>query len=204
MKRSSSRGFTLVELMAVTSIIGIISALAVPSFINWRRYEVVKQYKNELSSVVVAIPDEARRWGATCRMSLGIYNPIIKPVSIRCSADGSEVARLRCNQTTGCNITDIDSRLPNYPITSGGGNLVYVAGNVRDISFTPRGQLSSGVDAVYVIAGSQYLGGNPQPQCLVISRLTAEFKEGVYYGSIREPISGATPVHANIRPSDCV
>lgn len=203
MSRCSSHGFTLVEVMAVTSIIGVMASIAVPSFINWRRYEVIKQYKNEISGVIVAIPDEAKRWGATCNISLGMYNVATKPFSVQCRADGSQISRAKCNSTTGCNISDISKRVPSYPSSSSGESLVYLASNVKDIYFTPRGQLSGGVDVVFVVAGSQYLGGSLQPQCLVISRLTSEFREGVYSGFIQAPRSGATPVYANIKESSC-
>lgn len=203
MNRDYARGFTLVELMAVTSIIGAMASIAVPSFINWRRYEVIKQYKNEIAGVIVGIPDEAKRWGATCAISLGVYNVAIKPFSVQCRADGSQISRAKCNSVTGCNITNIGKRVPSYPSSSNGESLVYLASNIKDVYFTPRGQLSGGVDAVFVVAGSQYLGGSHQPQCLVISRLTSEIREGVYSGVIQAPRSGGTPVYANINASSC-
>ncbi|HUP50668.1 MAG TPA: prepilin-type N-terminal cleavage/methylation domain-containing protein [Thermoanaerobaculia bacterium] len=42
MKRQRSRGFSLVELLTVVAIIGVLSLVGVPAFINYQRSQLVK------------------------------------------------------------------------------------------------------------------------------------------------------------------
>lgn len=63
--RVSERGFTLMELLVVISIIGILSAIAVPVFNNAREAAYFSRAKSEFRSVAVAIELHSNATGVT-------------------------------------------------------------------------------------------------------------------------------------------
>ena len=202
-ERIRASGFSLVELMATVSIIGIISAISVPSFIAWRRLEVVNGVRNELLVGLSGISDEAKRWGATCTLMMLISSSNGKPYRIDCRADGSLKAQEKCNRSTGCNISNSDSLIHSMPEGPTGQNLVVVAANQASISFTPRGQLASGSDVVFVIRGTPALGGNPAARCIVMKAITGEVKNGEYLGAIPFYGSGVGAVSTSLNANQC-
>lgn len=53
-KRKGQKGFTLIELMIVIAIIGILAAIAIPQFANYRKKSYDTQAKAELKSYYTA------------------------------------------------------------------------------------------------------------------------------------------------------
>jgi prepilin-type N-terminal cleavage/methylation domain-containing protein len=51
MKRSNKSGFTLVEIMIVVAIIGLLAAIAIPSFLNARTRSQVSSCQNNLRQI---------------------------------------------------------------------------------------------------------------------------------------------------------
>jgi len=201
--RIREKGFSMVEVMATVSIIGILSAISVPSFIAWRRLEVVNGVRNELLLGLSGISDEAKRWGATCTLMMLTYSSNGKPYRIDCRADGSLKAQEKCNRSSGCNISNSDSSVSNMPENASGQNLVVITANQENISFTPRGQLASGTDVIFVIQGTPALGGNPAARCIVMKAITGEVKNGEYLGAIPIYGGGVGAVSASLNANQC-
>lgn len=51
----SLRGFTLIEILVVVAIIGLLVAIAIPQFLNYRRQSVDAQMKSDLRNAAVAV-----------------------------------------------------------------------------------------------------------------------------------------------------
>lgn len=55
------RGFTLIELMAVITVLGVIAAITIPKITDTLEKSKEKAYKNQINSLVSI----AKRWGAS-------------------------------------------------------------------------------------------------------------------------------------------
>jgi len=193
----------MVETIFVVSIVGILASISVPSFINWRRSQVMISATNEISGDPRSVADDARRWGASCSIFLNRYIDGGKPIAIDCSADGSQKAIEVCNRQTRCNIALSDKKVKAFRTNMAGKNLVSIVSNVPNASITPRGQLASATDVLYVIIGTVDLGGNPDRRCIVVKQITGEIKEGRYSGRLSVPGKGIIPLNRTLNPALC-
>ena len=200
---STEVGFTFVETIVVVAIIGILASISVPSFLNWRRIQILTDATNEISADLRTVADDARRWGASCSISLNRYIDGGKPIAIDCSADGSQKAIEVCNRQTRCNIALSDKKVKAFRTNMAGKNLVSIVSNVPNASITPRGQLASATDVLYVIIGTVDLGGNPDRRCIVVKQITGEIKEGRYSGRLSVPGKGIIPLNRTLNPALC-
>ena len=200
---SSELGFSLMETIVVISIIGILASLSVPSFLNWRRTQIMTDATTEISGDLRSVADDARRWGASCLVNLNRYIDGGKPISIDCSADGSQKAIEVCNRQSRCNIALSGKRVKALRTNLAGRNLVSIISNVPNASFTPRGQLASTTDVLYVFIGTVDLGGNPDRRCIVLKQITGEIREGRYNGRLSVPGKGMIPLNRTLNPALC-
>ena len=197
------RGFTTVETIAAVLIIGILASISAPSFVNWRRNQIMLAANNDISGEIRSVPDDARRWGASCSINLNRYIDGGKPIDINCVADGSEKSNEICARQTRCNIALSGKKVKALRTNLAGRNLVSIVSNVPNVSITPRGQLASTTDVLYVIKGTADLGGNPDRRCIVLKRITGEIKEGRYSGNLSVPGKGIIPVNQFLNPALC-
>jgi type IV pilus assembly protein PilA len=57
LRKSNEKGFTLIELMIVIAIIGILAAIAIPNFIEYRNKGYCSATENDAKSVAAAVAD---------------------------------------------------------------------------------------------------------------------------------------------------
>ena len=158
---------------------------------------------NEISGDLRSVSDDARRWGASCTIFLNNYVDRGKPVTFNCIADGSQKSVEVCGRQNGCNIALSSKKVKEYRTNIAGKNLVAILSNVVSATITPRGQLASATDVLYVLKGTGELGGNPDRRCIVLKRITGELKEGIYNGYVNTPRKGIVPVSRSLNPALC-
>ena len=196
-------GYSLVELITVVLIIGILSSLSVPSFLAWRRNQIVKTYSEGLKLQFNSLPNEAKKWGATCTLKSLRNLSNSAPFTFSCIANGSQKSLSKCGSATNCNISNLSTLFDLLPVNPQGNKLVYLISNKENHQFTPRGQFSGGADSVFVISGTRVLGGSTVSRCIVIKNITAEIRTGFYSRATSQPATGATTVSTSLNPSYC-
>ena len=201
--KNNVNGFTMSETLVVIAIVGILTSISVPSFLNWRRTQIMGEAINEISGDLRSVSDDARRWGASCTIYLNNYVDKGKPVTFNCIADGSQKSVEVCGRQNGCNIALSGKKVKEYRTNIAGKNLVAILSNVVSATITPRGQLASSTDVLYVLRGTGELGGNPDRRCIVLKRITGELKEGIYNGYVNIPRKGTVPVSRSLNPGLC-
>ncbi len=187
--------------MLSIAIVGILSSLAIPSFINWRRYEQVKGYQRKIYGEIEGISTESRRWSATCTISI-ITTKNKTPLSINCRADGSEKSRDLCNSNTNCNLSSRQLLLTEMPKDIRGRSLVWLRSNRKTFTYTPRGMLSSPTDIVFVIGHHH---SRSLKECIAIKKITGRLITGTYRRSISsQPSSTAVSIDSGLNANNCV
>jgi prepilin-type N-terminal cleavage/methylation domain-containing protein len=106
MKNSRKSGFTLVEIMIVVAIIGLLAAIAIPSFVNARIKSQTNACINNLRLIQGAKDQYALDHNGTAPTALGDlvgYNSYITKTPV-CKAGGTyTIAALGADPTCGVN-----------------------------------------------------------------------------------------------------
>lgn len=66
-KENHEEGFTLIELLVVILIIGILSAIAIPAFLNQRKSAVDSTLQSDLASTAKGVEDWVVKQGSTAK-----------------------------------------------------------------------------------------------------------------------------------------
>jgi len=198
-----THGFSIEELLTTVAILGILSSISVPSFIGWRRMEIINAVRNELATSLSSLSEESRRWSSTCTLSMLPSRPGNRPYTIDCRAKGSLKSMEVCGYNVDCNISSVDKYIPPMPTGRDGRNLVEVISNVPQITYTPRGHLAGNTDAVFVMAGTNVLGGDPAARCIVLKAFTGNVMMGSYTGTKPSIGSGGIRYDNNLDATYC-
>jgi len=198
-----AHGFTIEELLTTIAIIGILCSLSVPSLIGWRRLEIINDVRNALATSLLSLPEESRRWSSTCTLSMLPSSPGNRPYTIDCRAKGSVKSMDVCGYNADCNISSVDKYIPTMPTGRDGRNLVEVISNAPQIIYTPRGHLASNTDAVFVMVGTNTLGGNPAARCIVLKAFTGNVMMGYYTGTKPSIGNGGIRDSKSLDPTYC-
>jgi type II secretion system protein H len=141
-------GFTLIELMIVVAIIGLTSALAVPSYIDWHARYQLRQAATEIQNQL-----SMARISAMSRNSVVSVSLVLSGGKVQVSAgdaSGASVIPLvqMMDSVTGLSPAPTTVAFSPLGIRSGGGagNLLISISNNRGLSYsvrvTPRGRVN--------------------------------------------------------------
>ncbi|MEL6439454.1 MAG: prepilin-type N-terminal cleavage/methylation domain-containing protein [Cyanobacteria bacterium J06621_8] len=154
--RKPEKGFTLIEIIVVTIIVGIIGAIAIPSFFALLNRNRVNQAIGEIEGALREAQNRATRNGRSCQISINAATNTI-------SNTGANDTCLLTTRNINTDFTLATSR-PNITF-SGKGN----------IALAPQ---------VPVIVLADPNGGSNQQSCVVIENSLGSIRTGEYTGTI--------------------
>lgn len=147
-RKNRQGGFTLIELMIVVAIVGVTSALAVPSYIDWNARYQLRQAATEIQNQL-----SVARISAMSRNSVVNVSLVLSGGKVQISAgDASGASVIPATQmmgtVNGLNPASTAVAFSPLGIRSGGGagNQQIGISNNRGLSYsvriTPRGKVS--------------------------------------------------------------
>jgi Tfp pilus assembly protein FimT len=147
-QKNREGGFTLIEMMIITAIIGTTTALAVPSYINWNAKYQLRQAATEIQNQL-----SLARISAMSRNSVVNVSLVLSGGKVQVSAgDASGASVIPATQmmgsVTGLNPAPTTVAFSPLGIRSGGGagNQQISISNNQGLSYsvrvTPRGKVS--------------------------------------------------------------
>ena len=83
-KRNSQRGFTLIEIMIVLTLLGLIGTFAVTNYMKSQREGYIKSTKIQLSQIKTALDDYYRTCNSYPTTAQGLQALISKPADSTC------------------------------------------------------------------------------------------------------------------------
>lgn len=152
-QKNQQKGFTLFEIVIVSVIVGILSAMAVPNLIGSQRQETVNRTFSRIRSTLVEAQLNANRLSSNC------------PINIA-------VTEITSNQS-GCLLENITINSSIVDITSTAGTLP------QTINFSYRGTTGNGQT---LQISRKTFAGKAMPEtgkCIVISS-TGMIRAGIY------------------------
>lgn len=167
--RREDNGYTLTEMIFVIFITGILASISVPSLINWKHFQMIKTRQLALKAHLEQIKSDAKRWGATCKVSGA-------DLKNSCS---STVVQKRITDTFDSQRTQ--EIVINPIIKDRDKENVFIATNFKTITFSPRGfvhidPLKTGESNGIFVLGYQNNSDPFKDQapelCIVIQNLT--------------------------------
>jgi len=112
--RGNSQGFTLIELMIVIAIIGILAAIAIPNFINYRNKSFCSAAESDANNVAAVIADYfaiPEHVNLPVASGVGVYSPSATSSFTLSSKGGQNLVTVTGDPSSTITITVLDASL---------------------------------------------------------------------------------------------
>ena len=168
-RRKHENGYTLTEMIFAIIITGILASISVPSLINWKHFQTIKTRQLALKTNLEQIKSDAKRWGATCKISGS-------DLKTTCT---SAVIQKTTTDTFGAQSTQ--EKVINPTVKDRETEKVFIGTNFKTITFSPRGFIhidpikSGSSNATFVLGfqnGSDPFESQAPELCVVVQHLT--------------------------------
>ena len=112
MFKTNQKGFTLIELMIVIAIIGILAAIAIPNFIEYRNKSFCSRAESDANAIASAIADYFSIPTHTGLTTITSATPDQAPLNVKLS--GTNTAAITGTVTSiVISVVDVSSRCPD-------------------------------------------------------------------------------------------
>ena len=175
-KKNLNEGFTIIELLIATVIIGILASISVPSAFKWVQKEKQNSYLRELISYFELLKKETRRWNGSCSVRTNTFSFNSYDFVTR-KRVAEKAFIVQCKGMDNSQKLRIAQQVPRI------SENIFQEVNQREFSFTPKGHLSipnNQSELVIVIGGRPRGGFYQRPKCLIIEAPIGMINNGVY------------------------
>ena len=160
--RKSGSGFTLIEMMVTTIIIGVIAAIAAPNFLGLLNRNRVNQAAQQIEGALTEAQRQAMRSGSQCTININ---------------EGTKTISNPAAPTNGCLLSN---RILD--------DLIQLDTNATTITFSGKGNITAPFPVLVVSIPN----GTDLQRCVVLDSLLATQRSGEYSGIIpATPLSGS-------------
>jgi prepilin-type N-terminal cleavage/methylation domain-containing protein len=112
MFKRNQKGFTLIELMIVIAIIGILAAIAIPNFIEYRNKSFCSRAESDANAIAAAIADYFSIPTHTGLNTITTNTPDTAPLNVKLS--GTNTAAIAGTVTSiEITVVDVSGRCPD-------------------------------------------------------------------------------------------
>ena len=189
----SNRGFTLVELMIVISIISILTSISVPSFRNYINYLRLRTFRNEVLADIKYLISLSQKYGGNCNVSFNQVHTSNQPnnrfaATLKCFRDS---AQIQLNNSSS-NFIQLDT------------NDFYIYSNSSSLQIGNHGALVGPSDYLFVLGFHSSYIADSKPVCFTLGR----YNSSITFGTYTQNLSGSTGSHltkivTSLNPSYC-
>ena len=147
-RKDREGGFTLIEMMIIGAIVGVVSALAVPSYIDWNAKSQLRQAAKEIQNQLSLARVSAMSRNSVVNVNLALTGGQVQIAAADASGATVIPATQMMGSVTGLNPAPAAVAFSPLGTRSGGGagNQQISISNNRGLSYsvrvTPRGKVS--------------------------------------------------------------
>lgn len=168
--RRSPSGVTLVETLAIVAVVGILAAIAAPSFLAWFNNKKIEDVTAQTESAIREAQSEAIKKSISCTLTIDKANAKISSNPTTCLPTGErDLSKLGVRALSN-NATEV---------AIGTANL----GSTDSFEFSQKGTLSVGGGVGMIVLYRNGGATNQRNRCIAVASGIGLIRTGIYTGS---------------------